>query len=191
MLIIPDHIDRSIWSRSTTVRHPNSRNWNPLSMEYLTIQEPRSTHFRGMEHHQSAYYGGQPRDDYSRQPRSSLDRSSSPSTLGPIDPAISNPAAKLSRWPAANLSGYYQHSTSPEQSGTSVSSTGRPAPRSIASLLQPEQADSAPKLKRMSGDEWSSAPQSAPVRSVAAPAHEPQSKDDRPTLPSFNAVCQL
>jgi len=154
-------------------------------MEYLTIQEPRSTHFRGMEHHQSAYYGSQPRDNF-HQPRSSTDRSDSPSH-GPSEPRISGSDSKSSRWPS---SGYYQQSTSPQQSVTSVPSATQP-PRSIASLLQSEQSEPAPKMKRMSSDEWNGAPQSAPVRSIAAPVHESQPKDDRPTLPSFNAVCFL
>src|ERR1700761_7911652 len=107
-------------------------------MEYLTIQEPRSSHFRGMEHHQSDSYGSRPRDDFSRQARPpTLERDGSPSHFKQSDPGMSDSWRKSSRSINANSSAFYYPHQPSETSTISAPAVTRPAPSSIAALLRP------------------------------------------------------
>lgn len=156
-------------------------------MESLRMQEPLSAYTRRMEHHQPAYHGIQAiSDDYAHRSRSS-GRTGSPLSHA-IDPYLSSTGSESTRWAARHDTTAYHLQGSPSEQ--SVPSGNRPVPRSMASLLQGEMPEPALSLHRKSGEEWNHPSQQVPARSTATPTQDVAPKDDRPTLPSFNAVCQ-
>jgi len=148
---------------------------NTSSMEYLTIQEPRSSHFRGMDHHQSDSYSR--RDDLSRPSRSlGLDGAGSPSDHYHSSPMMTSTTKP--RWAPTSSGVYYpvQSAEAPPSLGP-ISSRQGPS-TSIASLLRPAEVE-APKPT----DSWSRG-QTTSIR-----PHDSPSKDANALkLPSFNSV---
>ncbi|KAF2665728.1 hypothetical protein BT63DRAFT_74214 [Microthyrium microscopicum] len=161
-------------------------------MEYLTIQEPRSSYFRGMDHHQADGYGGRSRDDFPRQPRhSDHDRGASSDSYHRIDPVLSTSSSKAPRWAESNGSSfYYPHPTESSIAPVSGSNPARAAPSSsIASLLRPvDQSGQEPG--RPSTPEWNHPVQPVPVRPTGQTVQELQAKEEQQPLklPSFNSV---
>ena len=162
-------------------------------MEYLTIQDPRTHHFREMDPYPSNAYGVRSRDAISLQMRGpSFDQHRTPSPNSHRSPNGAKPGTDWPRWPQSH--GPPPSSNISRQTAHFSNSAPHHAPYSRAEPLSTSASSSngASSYSPMkhSPPGWTHPVQPIPVRPSAHAVQALQANEEQQSckLPSFNSV---
>jgi hypothetical protein len=161
-------------------------------MEYLTIQDPRTHHFREMDPYQSDAYGIRSRDAMPRPMRApSFDPVRTPSPNSHRSPNGANPSSDWQRWPQSHgPPPTSNNSRPPPQFSNPAPAQAVYARVEPPTTSGPSNGASAYSPMKHSPPGWTHPVQPIPVRPSAQTVQVLQANEEQQSckLPSFNSV---